>query len=102
MIRLLFTVVFTGFLASAAVGADEWIDLLAGDQAKVFQKVDPQWHAAKAVMLDPANPRKLVAEEGAGALFKGVGPRMTWIGIGGGIFFPALEACKSVLVPKEK
>ena len=67
MIRLLFTVVFTGFLASAAVGADEWIDLLAGDPAKVFQKVDPQWHAAKSVGIDPANPRKLlVAEEGTG------------------------------------
>lgn len=66
MIRLLLAVVFACFLASAAVRADGWIDLLAGDPAAVFQKVDPQWHAAKAVSLDPANPRKLVAEEGTG------------------------------------
>ena len=70
-----------------------------------------------AGVLDCA--RKLVAEEGAGALFKGVGPRMTWIGIGGGIFFPwcaplppcfaspcahacrSLEAAKTLLLPKE-
>lgn len=66
MIRLLLAVVFACFLASAAVRADGWIDLLAGDPAAVFQKADPQWHAAKAVSLDPANPRKLVAEEGTG------------------------------------
>ena len=53
-----------------------------------------------AGVLDCA--RKLVAEEGAGALFKGVGPRMTWIGIGGGIFFPwyafaASSVCRAVL-----
>jgi solute carrier family 25 S-adenosylmethionine transporter 26 len=53
-----------------------------------------------AGVLDCA--RKLVAEEGAGALFKGVGPRMTWIGIGGGIFFPCLEAAKGLLFPKDE
>lgn len=42
---------------------------------------------------------RMVAEEGWGSLFKGIGPRVTWIGIGGGIFFFALEAAQSVLVP---
>ena len=42
---------------------------------------------------------KMVAEEGWGSLLKGIGPRVTWIGIGGGIFFFALEAAQSVLVP---
>ena len=44
--------------------------------------------------------RQLVRDEGAKALFKGVGPRCTWIGIGGGIFFPCLEAAKALLLPK--
>ena len=42
---------------------------------------------------------KMVAEEGWGSLLKGIGPRVTWIGIGGGIFFFALEAAQSFLVP---
>jgi solute carrier family 25 S-adenosylmethionine transporter 26 len=45
--------------------------------------------------------RQLIKDEGGKALFKGVGPRMTWIGIGGGIFFPCLEAAKALLLPKE-
>ena len=49
-------------------------------------------------MIDCA--RQLVRDEGAKALFKGVGPRCTWIGIGGGIFFPCLEAAKALLLPK--
>ncbi|GAQ79393.1 mitochondrial substrate carrier family protein [Klebsormidium nitens] len=40
---------------------------------------------------------KMVAEEGAGSLFKGVGPRVLWIGIGGSIFFGVLEKTKSLL-----
>lgn len=66
MIRPLTAVFFASILVSPGVRADEWIDLLAGDPAAVFQKVDPQWHAAKAVKIDPTNPRKLVAEEGTG------------------------------------
>lgn len=42
---------------------------------------------------------RMVTEEGWGSLLKGIGPRVTWIGIGGGIFFFALEAAQSVLVP---
>ena len=42
---------------------------------------------------------RMVAEEGWRSLFKGVGPRVTWIGVGGGVFFFALEAAQSVCVP---
>lgn len=41
---------------------------------------------------------RMVAEEGWRSLLKGIGPRVTWIGVGGGIFFFALEAAQSVLV----
>jgi len=40
---------------------------------------------------------KMVTEEGAMALFKGVGPRVTWISIGGAVFFGALEKAKELL-----
>jgi solute carrier family 25 S-adenosylmethionine transporter 26 len=43
--------------------------------------------------------RTLVREEGAAALMKGVGPRVTWIGIGGSVFFTCLEASKKVFLP---
>jgi len=39
---------------------------------------------------------RIAREEGAGAFFKGVGPRVTWIGIGGSVFFTCLEAAKKV------
>jgi len=42
---------------------------------------------------------RMVKEEGWGSLLKGLGPRVTWIGIGGGVFFFALEGAQSVLVP---
>ncbi|KAG6543700.1 hypothetical protein Mapa_014884 [Marchantia paleacea] len=40
---------------------------------------------------------KIVKEEGAGTLLKGIGPRVMWIGIGGSIFFTALERTKQLL-----
>ncbi|CAM6104637.1 unnamed protein product [Calypogeia fissa] len=40
---------------------------------------------------------KIIKEEGAGTLLKGIGPRVMWIGIGGSIFFTALERTKSQL-----
>ncbi|CAK9216944.1 unnamed protein product [Sphagnum jensenii] len=40
---------------------------------------------------------KIIQEEGAGALLKGVGPRVLWIGIGGSIFFAVLERTKQLL-----
>lgn len=40
---------------------------------------------------------KIIREEGAGTLLKGIGPRVMWIGIGGSIFFTALERTKSHL-----
>jgi solute carrier family 25 S-adenosylmethionine transporter 26 len=39
--------------------------------------------------------RQIWAQEGGRALMKGVGPRVTWIGIGGGLFFPVLELAKA-------
>jgi solute carrier family 25 (mitochondrial S-adenosylmethionine transporter), member 26 len=40
---------------------------------------------------------RVVSEEGWRALFKGVGPRVTWIGVGGGIFFFTLETSRRCL-----
>ncbi|KAI8845306.1 mitochondrial carrier domain-containing protein [Chytriomyces cf. hyalinus JEL632] len=39
----------------------------------------------------PGSFRKIVAEEGFGALFKGIGPRVTWISIGGAVFLGSYE-----------
>ncbi|CAK8573343.1 unnamed protein product [Lathyrus sativus] len=44
--------------------------------------------------------RTIVKEEGANALFKGIGPRVLWIGIGGSIFFGVLEKTKKVLAQR--
>lgn len=39
-------------------------------------------------------------EEGSSAFFKGMGPRVLWIGIGGSIFFGVLERTKLLLAQK--
>jgi solute carrier family 25 S-adenosylmethionine transporter 26 len=44
---------------------------------------------------------KMIAEEGMGSLFKGVGPRVTWISVGGAVFFGALEKTKELLAKLE-
>ena len=41
--------------------------------------------------------REIVRTEGAGALFSGVTPRVTWITIGGFVFFGAYESVKRKL-----
>ena len=41
---------------------------------------------------------RMVREEGASSLLKGIQPRVTFIGIGGGVFFFVLEAAKGVFV----
>ncbi|WVZ62745.1 hypothetical protein U9M48_012455 [Paspalum notatum var. saurae] len=43
----------------------------------------------------------IMREEGAGAFFKGVEPRVLWIGIGGSIFFGVLEKTKSILAERD-
>lgn len=43
--------------------------------------------------------RQIVAQEGGRALFKGVQPRVLWIGLGGSVFFTVLEQAKAVLMP---
>ncbi|XP_024391705.1 S-adenosylmethionine carrier 1, chloroplastic/mitochondrial isoform X1 [Physcomitrium patens] len=43
---------------------------------------------------------KIIQEEGAGALLKGIGPRVMWIGIGGSIFFAVLERTKQLLAAR--
>ncbi|KAL2497034.1 S-adenosylmethionine carrier 1 [Abeliophyllum distichum] len=42
----------------------------------------------------------IAREEGSSALFKGMGPRVLWIGIGGSIFFVVLERTKQLLAQK--
>lgn len=39
----------------------------------------------------------IVKEEGASALFKGIGPRVVWISIGGAIFLGAFDFAKATL-----
>lgn len=39
---------------------------------------------------------KIIRDEGAGAMFKGVQARVTWIGIGGSVFFMGLEGSRKV------
>ncbi|KAK9816923.1 hypothetical protein WJX72_007117 [[Myrmecia] bisecta] len=43
---------------------------------------------------------KILAEEGAGAFFKGWEPRVVWITLGGCVFFTALEEAKKLFAPK--
>jgi solute carrier family 25 S-adenosylmethionine transporter 26 len=43
--------------------------------------------------------RKTIADEGALALFKGVQPRVLWIGLGGGCFFSVLETARAAFLP---
>lgn len=42
----------------------------------------------------------IAREEGASTLFKGIGPRVLWIGIGGSIFFGVLERTKKLVAAK--
>ncbi|KAK7391211.1 hypothetical protein VNO78_19623 [Psophocarpus tetragonolobus] len=44
--------------------------------------------------------RTIVKEEGTHALFKGIGPRVLWIGVGGSIFFCVLEKTKQILAQR--
>ena len=45
---------------------------------------------------------RVTREEGVGAMFKGLQPRVIWIGLGGGIFFTVLEAAQKLLVPSKR
>uniref|UniRef100_A0A7S2E6B2 S-adenosylmethionine transporter n=1 Tax=Ditylum brightwellii TaxID=49249 RepID=A0A7S2E6B2_9STRA len=42
--------------------------------------------------------KRTMAEEGSGALFRGIQPRVMWISIGGFVFFGAYESYKNVLM----
>ncbi|KAL0361821.1 UNVERIFIED_CONTAM: putative S-adenosylmethionine carrier 2, chloroplastic [Sesamum radiatum] len=42
----------------------------------------------------------ILREEGSSAFFRGMGPRVLWIGIGGSIFFGVLEKTKQLLARK--
>ncbi|XP_075087207.1 S-adenosylmethionine carrier 1, chloroplastic/mitochondrial isoform X2 [Nicotiana tabacum] len=44
----------------------------------------------------------IVKEEGASTLFKGIGARVLWIGIGGSIFFGVLEKVKQLVAAKDR
>lgn len=45
--------------------------------------------------------KNVVREEGYGALFKGIGPRVMWISIGGCIFLGVYEKVKKTLMMAE-
>lgn len=44
--------------------------------------------------------RTIIREEGSSAFFRGIGPRVLWIGIGGSIFFGVLEKTKQLLADR--
>ncbi|KAL6269367.1 hypothetical protein ACE6H2_026278 [Prunus campanulata] len=46
--------------------------------------------------------RTVMREEGSPALWKGIGPRVLWIGIGGSIFFGVLERTKQILEERRR
>jgi len=46
--------------------------------------------------------RQIARDEGVGALFRGWEPRVLWIGLGGCVFFSALEAAKRAYAPDEE
>ena len=46
--------------------------------------------------------RQIARDEGVGALFRGWEPRVVWIGLGGCVFFSALEAAKRAYAPDEE
>ncbi|KAJ3095727.1 hypothetical protein HK100_005743 [Physocladia obscura] len=48
--------------------------------------------AANSYNSIPGSFKKIVQEEGFNALFKGIGPRVTWISIGGAVFLGSYEA----------
>jgi 3-keto-disaccharide hydrolase len=61
----------------AAAADDSWTDLLTGDKLDAFSGKTDGWKWAKAVALDPTNPKKLAFEPGAGILVnspKGTAP----------------------------
>lgn len=64
LLALLFTI-------PAAGTDDSWKDLFAGDKLDAFTGKTDGWKWARAVNLDPANPRKLVFETGSGILVNG-------------------------------
>ncbi|GKV39864.1 hypothetical protein SLEP1_g47569 [Rubroshorea leprosula] len=45
--------------------------------------------------------RTIMREEGSHALFKGIGPRVVWLGLGGSIFFAVLEKMKQMLAERQ-
>ena len=74
--RLLILLVLAGAFPAAAADAPG-TDLFAGDKLDAFRGKTDGWAWAKAVTLDPANPRKLAFEPGSGILVnspKGTAP----------------------------
>jgi hypothetical protein len=67
--RLLSAVLVPALLVVAAVAADDagWTDLSAGPDFAAWKDAT-SWQAARAVALDPANPRRLTVEPGAGLI----------------------------------
>jgi len=45
--------------------------------------------------------KKIVDQEGATALFRGIGPRILWISAGGAVFLGAYEFAKDLLLNME-
>jgi len=61
-------------LLTAAAGAaaeDGWIDLMASPTLDAWKPPTGAWTYIADVRLDPANPRKLVAQPGTGAMYNG-------------------------------
>ena len=68
--RLATLLILVGTLPAAADAA-AWTELFAGDKLDAFAGKTDGWKWAKAVTLDPANPKKLAFEPGSGILVNG-------------------------------
>lgn len=84
--------------AGAAAGAVTGLVTTPLDVIKTRLMIQGQDRVYKGV-VDCAT--KIAREEGTAALFRGWEPRVIWIGLGGCVFFTALEEAKKMFVPQE-
>src|SRR3954451_23630680 len=72
-LALLVSLSLTLLTAAAGPAAEEegWIDLMASPTLDAWKSPTGGWTHIADVRLDPANPRKLLAEPGKGAIYNG-------------------------------
>lgn len=61
----------------------------------MWVKSEAKWKLKKQSALSTL--QGIMKDEGTSALFKGIGPRVIWISIGGAIFLGAFDSAKAAL-----